>query len=192
AGSLVYDARQRRGCAADHHDRSPLRKRNRPTSPERVDGTPGRPVRLLPVRSAHDGGRTAREDEESVRRGDRQRHDAHLPLRNVRANSRGDSRRGGGQSCHVRRRRWIVSAPISRRSFVSISAGAGAGLLLGIRIDSSRTFAFHSAPSEWTPNAWLRVSESGIATVIAHKAEMGQGAFTALPMIVAEELDAKW
>src|SRR5215467_16143869 len=85
-----------------------------------------------------------------------------------------------------------MSAPISRRSFVSISAGAGAGLILGIRIDSSRAFASHSAPAEWTPNAWLRVSESGIVSVITPKAEMGQGVFTALPMIVAEELDAKW
>jgi isoquinoline 1-oxidoreductase subunit beta len=85
-----------------------------------------------------------------------------------------------------------VSAPISRRSFVGISAGAGAGLLLGIRLDSSRAFASPPAPAEWTPNAWLRVSESGIVTIIAHKAEMGQGVFTALPMMVAEELDAKW
>jgi isoquinoline 1-oxidoreductase beta subunit len=86
-----------------------------------------------------------------------------------------------------------VTTPVSRRSFVTVIAGTGAGLLLGIRIDSARAFADdrRQAP-DWTPNAFLRISESGIVTIVAPKAEMGQGVFTALPMIVAEELDADW
>lgn len=83
--------------------------------------------------------------------------------------------------------------PVSRRSFVKVVAGTGAGLLLGIRIDSARAFAGDRGRAEdWTPNAFLRISESGEVTILSPKAEMGQGVFTALPMIVAEELDADW
>jgi len=86
-----------------------------------------------------------------------------------------------------------VTTPVSRRSFVTVVAGAGAGLLLGIRIDSARAFAHgRRRVPEWAPNAFLRISESGVVTIVVAKAEMGQGVFTSLPMIVAEDLDADW
>jgi isoquinoline 1-oxidoreductase subunit beta len=86
-----------------------------------------------------------------------------------------------------------MTSELSRRSFVIITAGAGAGLMLGIRIGSARSVIDASpVPPEWTPNAWLRIDDAGVVTIFAPKAEMGQGVFTALPMIVAEELDADW
>jgi len=86
-----------------------------------------------------------------------------------------------------------MSTPLSRRSFVVIAAGAGAGLLLGFRLPISRRVdEEQSEPSDWAPNAWLRIAESGTVTIRVAKAEMGQGVWTALPMIVAEELDADW
>ena len=85
-----------------------------------------------------------------------------------------------------------MTSPLSRRSFVIVAAGTGAGLLLGFRLPLSPHFEREPESSDWAPNAWLRISESGIVTIQVAKAEMGQGVFTALPMIVAEELDADW
>ena len=44
----------------------------------------------------------------------------------------------------------------------------------------------------FAPNAWLRVAGDGSVTVLVDRSEMGQGVSTALPMLVAEELDADW
>jgi isoquinoline 1-oxidoreductase beta subunit len=45
---------------------------------------------------------------------------------------------------------------------------------------------------EFVPNAWLRIDPQGLVTVIVAESEMGQGPFTALPMMVAEELEVPW
>jgi len=86
---------------------------------------------------------------------------------------------------------------LSRRTFVVSTAVAGAGLLLGVHIpDRRHPFADdtgHSPTAEpFAPNAWIRLDESGDVTILVHKSEMGQGVWTALPMIVAEEMDADW
>jgi len=86
---------------------------------------------------------------------------------------------------------------LSRRSFVVSAAIAGAGLVIGIRIPTRQRGAF-AAPSPasnaepFAPNAWIRLDESGDVTILVHKSEMGQGVWTALPMIVAEEMDVDW
>jgi len=86
---------------------------------------------------------------------------------------------------------------LSRRSFVVSAAIAGAGLVIGIRIPTRQRGAF-AAPSPasnaepFAPNVWIRLDESGDVTILVHKSEMGQGVWTALPMIVAEEMDVDW
>ena len=45
---------------------------------------------------------------------------------------------------------------------------------------------------ESTPNAWLRIRPDGVVTVLLNKSEMGQGTWTSLAMVVADQLDMEW
>jgi len=77
---------------------------------------------------------------------------------------------------------------VSRRSFLAIAgAGAAGPLVLGTRIGGAG-----ESTKEFNPNAWLSIARSGETTIWLTKAEMGQGVYTALPMLVAEELEADW
>ena len=82
----------------------------------------------------------------------------------------------------------------SRRTFITILAGAGTGLVLGVRVldAASKHPALPRTPAEGTLSAWVRIDDAGVVTIGMSKSEMGQGVHTALPMIVAEELDAEW
>lgn len=79
---------------------------------------------------------------------------------------------------------------IPRRRFLQTTAVATTGLLIGFRLPLRAEAA--ETPGEFKPNAFLRIAPSGRVTVIVGRSEMGQGVYTALPMIVAEELDADW
>ena len=48
------------------------------------------------------------------------------------------------------------------------------------------------AAQPFSPNAFLRIAANGRVTVVCGLSEMGQGVLTAIPMLVAEELDADW
>ncbi len=83
---------------------------------------------------------------------------------------------------------------LSRRRFLRSSALAGGGLVLGVYLPQLAKGA-HPAASRATtfkPNAFVRVDADESVTVIANHSEMGQGIYTGLAMIVAEELDADW
>ncbi len=79
----------------------------------------------------------------------------------------------------------------SRRQFLKTSALAGGGLLLGFHIPAFGKLAGNAA-TDFIPNAFLRIGTDGIITVIVNHSEMGQGSYTALPMMLADELDADW
>ncbi len=86
-----------------------------------------------------------------------------------------------------------VPVPISRRSFLTLSAAAGASLILGMALPSKIVSAQAPDPQEsFVPNAYLRIDAEGIVTLIVHRSEMGQGVQTAIPMILADELEADW
>jgi isoquinoline 1-oxidoreductase subunit beta len=79
-------------------------------------------------------------------------------------------------------------AAASRRSFLKAAAATAGTLLLGFRL-SAATAA--DAESEvFAPDAFIRISPSGKITLIMPQVEMGQGIYTAVAMILAEELDA--
>ena len=79
-----------------------------------------------------------------------------------------------------------------RRKFLRVSALAGGGLLLGFNVPVKRGFAADDAIQAFTPNAFLRITADGTVTVISSKSEMGQGIYTGLALLIAEELDADW
>jgi isoquinoline 1-oxidoreductase beta subunit len=84
-----------------------------------------------------------------------------------------------------------AEANVSRRHFLIGSGVVGAGLVLGLTLARRGDQAAQSVASgrPLAPNAFLRVAPDETVTVIIGKAEMGQGVYTSLPMVVAEELD---
>ena len=78
----------------------------------------------------------------------------------------------------------------SRRSFLKASAVTGGGLVIGFALPGAGRLA--EAAQSFSPNAYLRIAGNGRVTVVCGLSEMGQGVLTAIPMLVAEELDADW
>ena len=81
---------------------------------------------------------------------------------------------------------------LSRRGFLKTGAVAGGGLVLGFHLPQSSQAAQATQPSTFAPNAFLRIGTDDSITVMANHSEMGQGVYTSLPMVIAEELDADW
>src|SRR5271165_7693245 len=88
------------------------------------------------------------------------------------------------------------SARESRRTFLK---GAGTASVMALTIgfewvsSTRRAYAAAAAPGAmFNPNAFLRIGADDSVTVIAKHLEMGQGAYTGIATIVAEELDADW
>jgi isoquinoline 1-oxidoreductase beta subunit len=78
----------------------------------------------------------------------------------------------------------------SRRNFLKATAFAGGGLTIGFVLPAASRLA--QAATEFKPNAYLRIAPDNRITVMCGLSEMGQGVLTAIPMLVAEELDADW
>jgi isoquinoline 1-oxidoreductase beta subunit len=82
---------------------------------------------------------------------------------------------------------------VSRREFLKTTAAGGAALVIGFYFPWDA--AAQQPPERKPPNpfdAYIQVDSKGEVTLICAKSEMGQGVFTALPMILAEELDVDW
>ena len=81
---------------------------------------------------------------------------------------------------------------MSRRQFIKASALAGGGLLLACHLPFGGRDAAAAGGGLFAPNAFLRIGPDESVTVIVNKSEMGQGVYTSLPMLVAEELCCDW
>ncbi|ALC15028.1 aerobic-type carbon monoxide dehydrogenase, large subunit, CoxS/CutS family [Desulfuromonas soudanensis] len=86
------------------------------------------------------------------------------------------------------------SVDIRRREFLLASAAVGGGLVLGFYLPprGGVIAAAAAEPASVTPSAWLRIAADGTVTIIVAKSEMGQGVYTSMPMLIAEELEADW
>ncbi len=98
--------------------------------------------------------------------------------------------------------------PWSRRSFLTVSALAGGGLLLSLHLPLDATAAGPPAgavpargaappppaprpPPPLTPNAFIAIDKAGIVTITVPVVEMGQGTYTSVPILIAEELSVE-
>ncbi|MDQ6801785.1 MAG: xanthine dehydrogenase family protein molybdopterin-binding subunit [Acidobacteriota bacterium] len=81
---------------------------------------------------------------------------------------------------------------LSRRDFLKTGAVAGGGLVIGLYLPLGNRLSAQQKDTTFAPNAFIRIGTDGWVTVIVNHSEMGQGVYTAMPMLVAEELDADW
>ncbi|HWE07215.1 MAG TPA: molybdopterin cofactor-binding domain-containing protein [Rhizomicrobium sp.] len=87
---------------------------------------------------------------------------------------------------------------LSRRTVLQTAAAAGGGFLLGFHIPvaqaevSNTAFGVTPDAAPFAPNAFIRIDRVGKVTLIMPQVEMGQGVYTSLAMVLAEELDTDW
>jgi len=89
----------------------------------------------------------------------------------------------------------MPTSSVNRRSFLKLTGLAGGGFLLGIYIKPSAIAVAAetaAANGDFAPNVFVRISPTGVVTIISKQPEMGQGVKTSLPMIIAEQLEVPW
>src|SRR4051812_27207714 len=89
----------------------------------------------------------------------------------------------------------LAATEISRRQFLKVTALAGGGMLIGLHgsaVAADPNAIAATALGPFTPNPFLKITPDGTITILAKHSEMGQGVYTSLAMVVAEELDADW
>jgi isoquinoline 1-oxidoreductase beta subunit len=86
-----------------------------------------------------------------------------------------------------------VAAQMKRRDFLKTGAAISGGLLLNLYVpDRGPARGAESASQPVALNAFVHIGSDDIVTVISNHSEMGQGIYTSLPMLIAEELEADW
>ena len=81
---------------------------------------------------------------------------------------------------------------LSRRTFIKTAAAAGGGLMLSLYLPAKGEELLGATDEGFTPNTWIKIGTDGSVTITVARSEMGQGVWTSMSMIVAEELDADW
>jgi isoquinoline 1-oxidoreductase beta subunit len=80
---------------------------------------------------------------------------------------------------------------LSRRSFLISAAASGGSLVLGFELPGIGDMA-RAADGAPEVNAWIVIAPDDTVVIRVSRSEMGQGTLTALPMLVAEELECDW
>ena len=83
-----------------------------------------------------------------------------------------------------------LSIGISRRAFLVTSAAAGGGMLVGFYLPQlGRAGAAPTSADLFAPNAFVRIGHDDSVTLVMPQVEMGQGTYTSMSMLIAEELE---
>lgn len=85
----------------------------------------------------------------------------------------------------------IINELTSRRHFLKIGAAAGGGMMLSLGLPIAGSNAQTAAAGGFVPNAFIRIAGNGQVTMTMPYVEMGQGTYTAIPMLIAEELEVE-
>jgi len=76
----------------------------------------------------------------------------------------------------------------TRRDFIKTTSALTGGLMMGFSLPGSKTDA-QAAGTVYTPNAWVHIADDNTITILSARSEMGQGVYTSMPMLIAEELN---
>jgi isoquinoline 1-oxidoreductase subunit beta len=91
-----------------------------------------------------------------------------------------------------------VNQAVNRRAFLRVTASAAGGLLVSLYLNAPYTKAQEGSqspaakPKIYPPDAFVHIKSDGKIVIQVNRLEFGQGVQTALPMILAEEMDADW
>ncbi len=85
-----------------------------------------------------------------------------------------------------------MQTQMTRRSFLSVTALAGGGMLLALYARPAAGLAQRGPAAPLSPLAFIRITPEGIVYIMAKNPEVGQGMRTSMPMIIADELDVDW
>ena len=83
---------------------------------------------------------------------------------------------------------------LTRRSFLRVSASAAGGLLVSLyfALPSAAQEGASPNPKAYPPDAFVQIKPDGKILITVNRLEFGQGVYTSLPMILADEMDADW
>jgi isoquinoline 1-oxidoreductase beta subunit len=88
----------------------------------------------------------------------------------------------------------MAESDLERRQFLKLTAAAGGGLLIGFHLSSlaATQDSYHLGSNHFSPNSWVHLAPDDSITLMVATSELGQGSMTAIPMLLAEELEADW
>ncbi|MGB7657888.1 MAG: molybdopterin cofactor-binding domain-containing protein, partial [Pseudolabrys sp.] len=86
---------------------------------------------------------------------------------------------------HAARLGETPASGLSRRGFYQAGAAAGGGLMLSLNLPLGKA----EAADTFAPNAFVRIGSDGQIVLTMPYVEMGQGTYTSIPMLIAEELE---